>query len=136
MRKAESNIMKIQITINNQTLYKEPSIAKIKAAILEILESKKVISDVILGLEIVDKKEIKKLNKKFRKKDEPTDVLSFPIHEVTPKIATHPVLLGDIVICPEVLKANAKKYKIDINNEFIKLIQHSTLHLLGYHHKE
>lgn len=128
--------MKIQITIDNQTSYKAPSLAKIKAAIFDILESKKVTSDVILGLEIVDKKEIKKLNLKFRKKDVPTDVLSFPIYEVTPKVANHPILLGDIVICPEILKDNAKKYNVSIEDEFIKLIQHSILHLLGYHHKE
>lgn len=129
-------VMHIDITIENKTSFEIPSKKVIKAAILEVLESKKITSDVILGLEIVEKKEIKKLNKKFRKKDEPTDVLSFPIHEVTPKVEDHPILLGDIVICPEVLKANANKYSVSIEDEFIKLIQHSTLHLLGYHHKE
>ena len=128
--------MQIDITIENKTSFEIPSKKDIKTAILEILESKKVTSDVILGLEIVEKKEIKKLNKKFRKKDEPTDVLSFPIHEVTPKVEDHPILLGDIVICPEILTDNAKEYKTTIDNEFIKLIQHSTLHLLGFHHKE
>lgn len=127
--------MKIQITINNQTSSKIPSLAKIKSAILDVLEDKKVKADVIVGLEVVEKKEIKKLNKKFRQIDTPTDVLSFPIHEVTPKVADHPILLGDIVICPEVLMENAKKYNIDIDAEFLKLISHSTLHLLGYHHK-
>lgn len=127
--------MQIDITIENKTSFEIPSKKDIKTAILEILESKKVTSDVILGLEIVEKRKIKKFNKKFRQIDAPTDVLSFPIHEVTPKVADHPILLGDIVICPEVLVDNAKEHKNDINNEFIKLIKHSTLHLLGYHHK-
>lgn len=127
--------MQIDITIENTTSFEIPSKKDIKAAILEVLESKKVKSDVILGLEIVDKKEIKKLNKKFRKKDAPTDVLSFPIHEVAPKVADHPILLGDIVICYDEMKKNAKLYNTTKETEFLKLISHSTLHLLGYHHK-
>jgi len=129
-------VMQIDITIENKTSFEIPSKKDIKAAILEILESKKITSDVILGLEIVEKKEIKKLNKKFRKIDKPTDVLSFPIYEVTPKVADHPILLGDIVICYEEMQKNAKLYNVTEETEFLKLISHSTLHLLGFHHKE
>jgi len=128
--------MKITLTIKNSTTSKIPSLKKIKDAILVVLEQKKVKVDVILGLDIVGKTEIKKLNLKFRKKDTPTDVLSFPIYEVTPKVADHPILLGDIVICYEEMTKNAKLYDVTEETEFLKLISHSTLHLLGYHHKE
>lgn len=128
--------MKITLTIKNSTTHKIPSLKKIKDAILEVLEKKKITADVILGLNIVGSTEIKKLNLKFRKKDVPTDVLSFPIYEVTPKVADHPILLGDIVICYDEMKKNAKLYNSTEETEFLKLISHSALHLLGYHHKE
>lgn len=128
--------MKITLTIKNSTKHKIPSLKKIKEAILVVLNEKKIIADVILGLKVVGKTEIKKLNNNFRKKDTPTDVLSFPIYEVTPKVAEHPILLGDIVVCYEIMKENAKIYDLPEETEFLKLISHSTLHLLGYHHKE
>ena len=128
--------MKITLTIKNSTTHKIPSLKKIKDAILVVLEQKKIKVDVILGLDIVGKTEIKKLNLKFRKKDTPTDVLSFPIYEVTPKVADHPILLGDIVICYDEMQKNAKLYGVSEETEFLKLISHSTLHLLGFHHKE
>ena len=128
--------MKITLTIKNSTTHKIPSLKKIKDAVLVVLEQKKIKVDVILGIDIVGKTEIKKLNLKFRKKDTPTDVLSFPIYEVTPKVADHPILLGDIVICYDEMSKNAKLYNTTEEAEFLKLISHSTLHLLGYHHKE
>lgn len=128
--------MAITLTITNETVYKLPSLKKIKDAILEVLDKKKIKADVILGLQIVDTKKIKKLNLKFRDKNQPTDVLSFPIYEITPKVADHPILLGDIVICYEVMQENAKQYRTSDEAEFLKLVSHSTLHLLGFHHKE
>lgn len=128
--------MKITLTIKNNTTHKIPSLKKIKDAILLVLEKKKIKVDVILGLTIVGRAEIKKLNLKFRKKNAPTDVLSFPIYEVTPKVADHPILLGDIVICYEEMQKNAKLYNTTDEAEFLKLVSHSTLHLLGFHHKE
>ncbi|AKM81825.1 TPA: rRNA maturation RNase YbeY [Candidatus Berkelbacteria bacterium] len=127
--------MKIELNIENKTLYKIPTKNKIKQAILDVLETKKVISDVIVGLQVTDKKEIQKLNKKFRLKDKPTDVLSFPIYEVTPKVSDAPLLLGDIIVCYDVMAENAKTYEVSEDEEFLKLVSHSTLHLLGFHHK-
>jgi len=59
-----------------------------------------------VSLAFVSKEEIKKLNNKFRKKNNPTDVLSFKLSEKN--------FLGEILICPEVVKKNAKKYKTDL----------------------
>ena len=87
-----------------------------------------------LSLAFVGKEEIKKLNKKFRKKNKATDVLSFKLNEGNS--------LGEIIICPEVVKENAKKYlpagrQADaFKKEMIKVFVHGILHLLGYDHEK
>jgi len=81
----------------------------------------------IISLVFVSKEEIKKLNNKFRKKNKPTDVLSFNINEGN--------YLGEVVICPEVVRLNAKKYKVSMKDELIKMFVHGILHLCGYDHE-
>lgn len=66
--------------------------------------------------------EIKKLNKEFRKKDTPTDVLSFTIEKEP--------LIGEIYVCPEYI---AEKYS---HEEVLRDIVHGFLHLLGYEHSK
>ena len=81
-----------------------------------------------LSLAFVKKEEIKKLNKKFRKKNKATDVLSFELNEGNN--------LGEIIICPEVVKENAKKYGVTAKKEMMKVFIHGILHLLGYDHEK
>jgi probable rRNA maturation factor len=73
-----------------------------------------------ISLAFVDKTEIKKLNKKFRKKNKATDVLSFSFDEKD--------FLGEIVICPEVVKEKGE--------EIMQVFIHGILHLLGYDHEK
>ncbi|MDR0805111.1 MAG: rRNA maturation RNase YbeY [Oscillospiraceae bacterium] len=80
-----------------------------------------------LSVAIVGKREIRKLNKKWRGNDKVTDVLSFPADE--------PGLLGDAIICAEKLKAQAKLYGHSETREFAFLLTHSLYHLLGYDHE-
>ena len=70
---------------------------------------------------------IKNLNKKFRKKNKETDVLSFPINSHFDKNYK-----GDIAICYEIINLRSKKTDFDI--EFDKMWIHGLLHLLGYNH--
>ena len=80
-----------------------------------------------LSLAFVNKEEIKKLNKKFRNKNKPTDVLSFDLG--------NDEYLGEIVICPEVVAENAKKYGVTKKKETMKVFVHGILHLCGYDHE-
>ena len=81
-----------------------------------------------ISLAFVGKNEIKKLNRKFRNKNKPTDVLSFNLNEES--------CLGEIVICPEIVRENAKKYGVTIKYETMKMFVHGILHLLGYDHEK
>jgi probable rRNA maturation factor len=83
-----------------------------------------------LSIAFVSVKEIQKLNRRFRKKNKPTDVLSFE------NDANTGIGLGEIVICPEVAKKNAEKFKIVYKKELAKLLIHGVLHILGYEHEK
>ncbi len=69
---------------------------------------------------------MKKLNKKFRKKNNPTDVLSFPINEKA--------YIGDIALSFEIINKRSKL--TNFNFEFDKMWLHGYLHLIGYDHKK
>lgn len=84
-----------------------------------------------LTLRIVDAREGAALNRRWRGKQGPTNVLSFPL----PGLAgIAPALLGDIVLCAPVLKAEAAAQKKTIAAHCAHLLVHGTLHLLGYDH--
>ena len=82
-------------------------------------------------------KQIQSLNKEFRKKDKPTNVLSFPLYEFNWKIPESYLIqensleLGDIVFSLETLQEEAT----DFTKHYVHLFIHSLLHLLGYDHK-
>ena len=85
----------------------------------------------IISLALVGKAEIKKLNKKFRKKDEATDVLSFELQPAGSKEGC----FGEIIICPDIVKENAEKYGVSQKSEMLKVFVHGILHLCGYDHE-
>ena len=95
---------------------------------------KKVIYCTLL---LTGEKEIKKLNKKFRKKNKSTDVLSFPFYskeELNKKLKKEKeIYLGDIVININEIKSKQNKDYFKI--EFNKLWIHGLIHLFGYDHK-
>jgi probable rRNA maturation factor len=74
-----------------------------------------------LAIELVGEARIRELNREHRGKDEPTDVLSFPVDEAGPSAG--PRELGDVVICPE--------HTADV----IEATVHGVLHLCGYDHE-
>lgn len=73
--------------------------------------------------------EIQKLNKKYRKKDKPTDVLSFE------KVSNFKEEFSEVVICPVVVREQAKDSKLPLKKELAKMMIHGILHNLGYDHE-
>jgi probable rRNA maturation factor len=82
-------------------------------------------------LAFVGEQAIRTLNRKFMKKDKPTDVLSFPLGEKGPDGKFY---LGDIVIAVPVAARQAREKGHSLDRELRLLAIHGFLHLLGYDH--
>jgi len=90
-----------------------------------------------LSIAIVEIAEMAELNEQYRGKEGPTDVLSFECDDPCPlETADEPVLLGDVVIAPEVAETQAAEYGHTVEEELNLLLVHGILHLLGYDHIE
>jgi probable rRNA maturation factor len=92
-----------------------------------------------LSLTFVDSEEMAALNAEFMGHEGPTDVLSFPLDadlEPDPSSAPGviPVLLGDVVICPEVASQAASGHAGTLIDEIALLVVHGILHVLGHDH--
>lgn len=84
--------------------------------------------DAQIVLRIVDEREGRELNNKFRAKDYATNVLTF-VYDYDD------VLCGDIVICAPVVKQEARAQHKDLHAHYAHLALHATLHLQGYDHE-
>ncbi len=88
---------------------------------------KKVILTVLLS----NNKKIKQLNKKFRKKDKPTDILSFPFGK---KISKSILYLGDIIISYDFINKPKPLNIFQFKDKLAKIFIHGFLHLVGFDH--
>lgn len=76
----------------------------------------------------LDEKPAKLMNYEFRKKNYATDVLSFD--------SISPDCYGELVICPQVIRKQAKEHGLSFQQELLYMVIHGWLHLLGYDHEK
>ncbi len=118
----------------------------VKKAVAAALDYEKVEQGCDICVIITDDENIRELNREHREIDRATDVLSFPMLELSPgeKIEVSPleldeetgtVMLGDIVISALRAKAQAEEYGHSEEREISFLTVHGILHLLGYDHE-
>lgn len=98
-------------------------------------DAAKLARDSEVSVRIVDADEIQALNREYRRKDAPTNVLSFPAGEVAglPDDAALP--LGDVVICASVVRDEAEAQGKALPDHWAHILVHGTLHLLGFDHQ-
>lgn len=96
------------------------------------LASEQVDDEAELSILIVDAAHMQRLNAHFANDDFPTDVLAFPMMEDDEEDG---LLLGDVVVCPDVAQQNAASFGHSLEAEMNLLLVHGTLHLLGYDHQ-
>ncbi len=88
----------------------------------------------LLNLSVVSEKQIKELNSKYRSKHKVTDVLSFSRLEGKKLISVMPDI-GDVILCFEVAKNQAKIWQNTVPEEIRRLTVHGILHVFGYDHE-
>jgi len=135
-------MIKINVITNDNNWFKylkKPNFylnKKIKKLNSKLREFKK--NDIFCTLLLSGNKEIKNLNKRFRKKDKITDILSFPFHtkkKLKRKLKeVREVYLGDIII--NINRIKSKKIKKNFDSEFDQLWIHGLVHLFGHDHKK
>ena len=86
-----------------------------------------------IAVQVVSASESRRLNQRYRGKNSPTNVLSFP---ATAPLGARPQPLGDLVICPVVLKREAREQGKSERAHWAHLVVHGTLHLVGYDHEQ
>ena len=115
--------------------------ALVRRAVKTALAAEKTDFPAEVSVTFTDDEGIRVLNRDYRDKDAPTDVLSFPLFEEGEDRGfdrdplTGAVLLGDIVISAERAERQAAEFGHSVQRELAFLAIHSTLHLLGYDHE-
>jgi probable rRNA maturation factor len=95
------------------------------------LRSEDVGDEAELSVLYIGSGHIKKLNDRYAGNAYATDVLAFPLMDEI----EDGYILGDVVICPEIAQANARRLGRGFDEELDLLLVHGTLHLLGYDHQ-
>jgi probable rRNA maturation factor len=85
-----------------------------------------------LSLALIGNTEMRRLNARYRSKDYPTDVLSFPAEKNLP---VETPLIGDVIISVEKAAEQAKARRRRLDEEMVTLLIHGIVHLLGYDHE-
>lgn len=104
-----------------------------------VLDAMRVHPQAELSVVLVDEPAMEQLHKQWMDEDGPTDVLSFPMDELRPgneEEEPQPGLLGDVVLCPQVAKRQARTAGHSSEEELLLLTTHGILHLLGFDHAE
>ncbi len=90
-------------------------------------------TDAVASMMVTTSEEIQQLNKQYRHKDMPTNVLSFPM-QLPEELDIH--FLGDIALCASVIKTEAEQQSKTEQSHWAHMVVHGMLHLQGYDHIE
>lgn len=114
----------------------ESLLGKVREVIEASLEYEGVDAACEVSLVFVDNAQIHEMNRDYRGKDQPTDVLSFPQYDDVTSMEAYPeeLALGDIVISLERAQEQAEEFGHSLEREICFLTAHSMFHLFGYDH--
>ncbi len=113
------------IEIQNLTKSQIPAETLVRIGGVILKKEKRKSED--LSIVFLGEKKMRELNRMYRGKDKPTNVLSFPEEELG---------LGELVLCPAAIRKDAVKYGITFKAELYRIFIHGLLHLLGYGHEK
>jgi probable rRNA maturation factor len=96
--------------------------------------------DAEVTLLLVSESEMAGYNQRFLDRDGPTDVLAFPVEELSPGFVPDadphgpPLVLGDVIVSPSYVRRQAVDFEVAFEDEMALMVTHGILHLLGYDH--
>ena len=126
--KVHKDVLKI-----SEYIFKDKEI--IKKSCLKSYKYKNIVFDIVL----TDNEKIHEINKEYRKKDSPTDVITFAIFaDSKPEerfIFDDEINLGEIIVSLDKIQEQAKEHSKSFNDELYFIISHGILHLLGFDHQ-
>ena len=108
----------------------ERIVAQIKMVLSNKLDASSLHGDICVR--ICSEAESRAMNNTFRHIDKPTNVLSFPVDEISSAVSDAP--LGDLAICWPVVVSEAGAQGKAVQSHFTHMVVHGVLHLLGYDH--
>lgn len=121
-------LIDIQYAVNQELA---PDAASLQLWATEAMQQALTSAEVVIR--IVDINEMTELNTTYRHKTGPTNVLSFPA-DLPPEIELETTILGDIIICAEVVNREAHEQHKPIEAHWAHMVIHGIFHLLGYDH--
>jgi probable rRNA maturation factor len=134
--------MKINLEINNKTRspisrldFRKIAERSIQKSGFDFLAEK----NIEISLAFISEKEIKKINRNFRKKNESTDILSFPEYSKKEQLKNDKnkkIFLGELLMCYDNIVKYSKRHNLHLDGELAKVFSHGILHLLGFKHGE
>ena len=125
--------MTYSVDIQNDANYPVDA-QQLRLGVEGVLMARGAIVGSSLTIVITDNAAVQALNQQFRGIDAPTDVLSFPADAPPITLPDTPPYLGDLIIAHPYALAQAQRERHNVNDSFVLLVVHGTLHLLGYDH--
>ena len=116
--------LKIDVYFKDINLGIEP--AWIRQIAVSVFEEEGHVFQGTLSIVLVNDSTIQNLNRRFLQKNNPTDVIAFPLHDGDDDV------WGEIYISTDRAKEQAEFYKVSFETELMRLVIHGTLHLIGY----
>jgi probable rRNA maturation factor len=132
--------MKIELEVNNKSRsplrrkFLSEIVQKTLQEVGDDFWQRKIIS---LSLAVVEESEIQAINKKYRKINAVTDILSFAEYKSKKefeKVKDKELFLGELILCYDDIKKYSQKNKLNFQEELVRVVSHGVLHLLGMKH--
>ncbi|HEV09589.1 MAG: rRNA maturation RNase YbeY [Sulfurihydrogenibium sp.] len=120
-----------RILVNKQVYDREITKSFVKEATKQIIKNLNL-DGVEVSITLTDDETIRSINKQWRGKDKPTDVLSFPQGDT---VGYRYRVLGDVIISLPYARRQAEEIGYSYKEEVVRLLTHGILHLLGYDHE-
>jgi len=127
----DGSALNIEI-INDEKMANIPDKYNLVSAVIKSLD---IVHNTSICIKYASLAEMKKINQQYKKKNKPTNVLSFQGYKYSQETGEEMEHLGDLLLCPDYIDKEARMNHLNIDKHWAHMIVHGVLHLLGYDHE-